>query len=245
MVHLNPGLIVTATDTGVGKTVVVCALTHALRRHGLAAVACKPVETGCAQVGGQLHPADATALRTAADNVLSLEELCPARFAVAAAPLRAARQVRAEVDVAAMTLAVTRLRAAHPFTVVEGVGGIAVPLTPDATLLDWFQGLGLPALVVTTPRLGTLNHTWLTVHALRAAAIPVIGLVVNRVAVTDDDPAVARAVDDLAELTGLPILGRLPEIADADTTASWERLAGHLDRQAIQRATHAAADCAP
>jgi dethiobiotin synthetase len=245
MAPINPGLIVTATDTGVGKTVVACALTRALRRVGVAAVACKPVETGCAVVNGRLHPADGAALRAAADDVLSLDEVCCVRFAAPAAPLRAAREVGAAVDVATMTSAVARLRTAHPFTVVEGVGGVAVPLTSDTTLLDWFATLGLPAVVVTTPRLGTLNHTWLTVHALRAAAIPVIGLVVNRISTTNDDPAVAHAVDDLAELTDLSILARLPEVADPVISADQERLATDFDWQAIRAAAANAADRAP
>jgi len=245
MASLNPGLIITATDTGVGKTVVTCALTRALRREGVAAVACKPVETGCGSVDGGLHPADGAALRAAADNVLTLDDVCPVRFAVAAAPLRAAREIGAAVDVAAMTACVARLRAAHPFTVVEGVGGVAVPLTASTTLLDWFATLRLPTLVVTTPHLGTLNHTWLTVHALRAAAIPVIGLAINRVAAAENDPAITHTVDDLAELTGLPILGRLPEVSDPVAAADWPRLADCLDWRAILRAAQIVAGPAP
>jgi dethiobiotin synthetase len=129
--------------------------------------------------------------------------------------------------------------------VVEGVGGLAVPLTPATTLLDWFSTLGLPALVVTTPRLGTLNHTWLTVHALRAAAIPVIGLVVNRVGTVESDPAVAHAIDDLAELTGLPILGRLPEVAEPAAATTLERLADCLDWKAILAGAQAPVRRAP
>jgi len=245
MAPSHAGLIVTGTDTGVGKTVVTCALIRALRCHGIAAVACKPAETGCAARGGHLHPSDGAALRVAADDALSLEEACPVRFAVAAAPLRAAREVGAIVDIAAMTAAVARLRQAHPFTAVEGIGGLAVPLNPETTLLDWFRTLGLPALVVTTPRLGTLNHTWLTVHVLHAAAIPVIGLVVNRMATETDDPAVAHAVTDLAELTRLPILGRLPEVAEPAAPATWDRLAEHLDWQTILAGAQAPVRHAP
>jgi dethiobiotin synthetase len=241
----HPGLIITATDTGVGKTVVTSTLTRALRRGGVAAVACKPVETGCGWEDGVLHPADGAALRAAADNALTLDDVCPVRFAVAAAPLRAAREIGAVVDVAAMTAAVARLRAAHPFTVVEGIGGVAVPLTADATLLDWFATLRLPALVVTTPRLGTLNHTWLTVHALRAAAIPVIGLAINWVAAVENDPAVTHAVDDLTELTGLPVLGRLPEVGEPVADADWQRLAACLDWRAILRAVQIVVDPTP
>jgi dethiobiotin synthetase len=245
MAPLNPGLIITATDTGVGKTVVTCALTRALRTGGVAAVACKPVETGCVAIDGALHPTDGAALMAAAQDTLSLEEVCPVRFAVAAAPLRAAREIGAAADVATMTAAVAHLRAIHPFTVVEGLGGVAVPLTASTTLLDWFATLGLPALVVTTPRLGTLNHTWLTVHALRNAAVPVIGLVVNRIVPAENDPAIAHAVDDLAESTGLPVLGRLPEVANPAAGTGRQRLADRLDWPAIQRAAQAVVDRAP
>ncbi len=232
---LGSGLFITGTDTGVGKTVVACAVTRALRQAHVMAVACKPVETGVVGSEGE----DTARLRAAADGELTAEEACALRFPTPAAPLRAAREAGQEVDVAALTALVTRLRLHHPFVVVEGIGGLGVPLTPKATLLDWLATLHLPCLVVTTPRLGTLNHTWLTLRALRAAHVAVVGMVVNQVVGTEAEPAVVHAVEDLVALCRVPLVARLPEVTAPTDPATWERLARRFNGAALYQAAYA------
>jgi len=232
---LGSGLFITGTDTGVGKTVVACAVTRALRQAHVAAVACKPVETGVEGREGE----DTACLRKAADGELTADEACALHLPTPAAPLRAAREAGREVHVEALSGRVADLRRRHPFVVVEGIGGLGVPLTPEATLLDWLATLHLPALVITTPRLGTLNHTWLTLRALRAAHVAVVGLVVNRAAEPEADPAVAYAVDDLVELCNVPLVARLPEVAQPSRPATWERLAHRFNGPALYQAAYA------
>jgi len=232
---LNSGLFITGTDTGVGKTVVACAVTRALRAAHVAAVACKPVETGVEGVEGE----DTAHLRKAADGALTAEEACAVRFPTPAAPLRAAREAEQEVDVGALSSLVADLRRRHPFVVVEGIGGLGVPLTPEATLLDWLATLHLPCVVVTTPRLGTLNHTWLTLRCLRDARVAVVGIVVNRITEAETEPAVAHAVEDLVELCRVPIIARLPEIATPSDPATWEQLARRFNGPALYQAAYA------
>ncbi len=232
---LGSGLFITGTDTGVGKTVVACAVIRALRQAHVAAVACKPVETGVAGGEGE----DTACLRAAADGELTTEEACAVRLPTPAAPLRAAREVGQEVEVAALSALVAGLRQRHPFVVVEGIGGLGVPLTPKATLLDWLAALHLPCLVVTTPRLGTLNHTWLTLRALRAAHVAVVGLVVNRMAKGGGEVAERHAVEDLVELCGVPVIARLPQVAAPADPATWERLARLFNGPALYQAAYA------
>jgi len=232
---LGSGLFITGTDTGVGKTVVACSVTRALRQAHVAAVACKPVETEVEESEGE----DTTCLRKAADGELTADEACAVHFPAPAAPLRAAREAGQEVDLAKLSALVTHLRQCHPFVVVEGIGGLGVPLTPEATLLDWLATLRLPALVVTTPRLGTLNHTWLTLRALRDARVAVVGLVVNRAAESEAEPALAHAEADLVELCNVPVVARLPEVAQPSRPATWERLAHRFNGPALYQAAYA------
>jgi len=232
---LSSGLFITGTDTGVGKTVVACVVTRALRAAHVAAVACKPVETGVAGDEGE----DTASLRRAAGGALTADEACAVHFPAPAAPLRAAREAGREVDVEALSGRVADLRHRHPFVVVEGIGGLGVPLTPETTLLDWLATLHLPCMVVTTPRLGTLNHTWLTLRCLRAARVAVVGIVVNRIAEAETEPAVAHAVDDLVELCRVPVIARLPEVATPSDPATWERLARRFNGPALYQAAYA------
>jgi len=235
---LGSGLFITGTDTGVGKTVVAAAVTRALRAAHVAAVACKPIETGVDGEEGE----DAALLRRAADGALTASEVCDLRLPTPAAPLRAARAAGVVVEVARLSALVTRLRQRHPFVVVEGIGGVGVPLTPETTLLDWLATLRIPALVVTTPRLGTLNHTWLTVRALRAAHVAVVGMVVNRVVQDATTVAELHAAEDLTELCGLPLIACLPEVTTPARQTTWDSLARQFDGAALYQAAYALSD---
>lgn len=203
------GLFVSATDTGVGKTLVSCELIRRMRRRGIDACGMKPVETGVGPAG----PLDALALRAAAGGLDPLEEVCPQRFALPAAPSVAARAEGREVDLEAVTQAFARLAARHECVITEGAGGLLVPLTPALDMAGLAAGLGLPVLVVARARLGTLNHTLLTLEALRARALPVLGVVVSRAdgALTHaDERNLAELRSTLADLWkgDIPHLGR-------------------------------------
>ena len=117
---MSAGCFVTGTDTGVGKTVVACALLRALRARGIDAGGLKPVETGVGDAG----PLDAIALRDAAGGSDPLELVCPQRFALPAAPTVAAEAEGTKVDLTALDAAFEALSARHEFLVVEGAGGL-------------------------------------------------------------------------------------------------------------------------
>ncbi len=169
------GFFVTGTDTGVGKTLVACALVRGLRARGRDVGVMKPIETGVGTAG----PLDALALHEAAGSVDDLADVCPQRFALPAAPTAAAEAEGAKVDCAAVRAAFARLAKAHELMVVEGAGGLLVPAAPGMSMGDLAAELGLALIVVARPALGTINHTLLTLEAARARDLPLAGVVIS------------------------------------------------------------------
>lgn len=186
---------VTGTDTGVGKTVVAAAVIGLLRRRGLSVAAMKPVETGVADG----RPADALRLAQAAGAADPLTDVCPCSFAEPVAPLVAAERSGRSVDPMLLDAALERLSAGRDAVIVEGAGGLLVPLTRLMSYADLFARWRLGVIVVAANRLGALNHVRLTVLAARAAGAPVRAVVLNAAEV---EPNVAtltnrRALEEL------------------------------------------------
>jgi dethiobiotin synthetase len=193
------GLFVTATDTGVGKTLVACELIRRLRELGVDACGMKPVETGVGSEG----PLDGIALRSAAGDLDALEEVCPQRFPLPAAPAVAASRSGACVDLRSIHDAFDALSARHECVIVEGAGGLLVPIADGFDMADLARELDLPLLVVARARLGTINHTLLTLSAARTRGLAVAGVVICHA-----EGALSQADSwNLAHLKGL--LGRL------------------------------------
>ncbi|RLM96017.1 dethiobiotin synthase [Haloarcula sp. Atlit-7R] len=167
------GVFVVGTDTGVGKTVMTAGLTGWLRDAGTEAVAIKPCQTG--------HPPDNDAAFVesvcgTADAAVCLERLSPPL-----APEVAARESAEDVTLSyeAIRDGVADIVAGSETAVVEGIGGLRVPLADGREVIDLVGDVGLPALIVARSGLGTLNHTALTVQALRRRGVPVVGVVLN------------------------------------------------------------------
>jgi dethiobiotin synthetase len=167
-------LLVTGTDSGVGKTVIAAALLLALRERGVRSIGFKPVETGVASAAG----ADSTVLAKASgsDDRRAAPLLC---LAEPLAPALAAERARVVLRPEDVEQRVVELRNAGYSLVVEGAGGVLVPLVWGYTALDLAQRLGLEVVVVARAGLGTLNHVCLTLDALAARQLPVRGVVLN------------------------------------------------------------------
>lgn len=204
------GLFVTATDTGVGKTWVACALARAAVRRGLRVAVMKPCETGDGDDGARLLDA--------AGRALDPELARPYRFHLPASPEVAARAEGAVVDPTRIADACARLTRDADFTLVEGAGGLLVPLAPGVLMADLAARLGLPLLVVARASLGTVNHTLLTLEAARARALAVAGVVLSR-AVDSTGPEEPTNPDAIATWGRVPILGVFPHGRDADAVA--------------------------
>lgn len=216
----KPGLFVTGTDTDVGKTVVCCAIAAALReRHRrMSFGVLKPISTGCRRDREGLVNEDAEALAHFADCRLPLDVINPIRFKPPVAPAVAAEADGHPVDWPALTRSMSRIDEASDAVVVEGVGGVMVPLDPRQPrymVAQLAEAIGYPVVVVCRSNLGTLNHAMLTVEALRDAGCRVSGLVMNGL---DLDPTAAAADPSihtnrqwLERMTGVKVLAVLPK----------------------------------
>ena len=205
------GCFITGTDTGVGKTIVACALALALKQRGLRVGVMKPVETGWH--ADPLYVADGDRLRSAIDTSLPPEVVSPYRLPPTLAPLAAARQTGVTIDMSRIYAACSQIANSHQVMVVEGVGGALVPLTETTQVADLMAALGLPAVVVGRTRLGGVNHALLTLEALERRRMSVLALFLNEPAPGMDSTAESRqaisTVELLREVSRVPVLGPL------------------------------------
>jgi dethiobiotin synthetase len=229
--------LITGTDTGIGKTTVASALAAALRRRGHDVGVIKPVETGCRPgADGLLIAEDAQQLAWAARRDEPLERICPYRLRAPLAPSVAARREGIRLELSALVDSVQRVIAGCELALVEGAGGLLVPLTDTATFADLARACALRLLLVVGNRLGAINHARLTIDWARAAGLDVAGYVVNTLHAASDLAAETN-VQVLRDLLG-PALGVFPFVGPlARTAAAWERLAdaaeGSIDLRAL------------
>ncbi len=178
------GVFVTGTDTDCGKTIIAGGIARALLHKGYNVGVMKPIATWGdprREPGGRKHwiSDDALHLRQAAATSDSLDLINPVCFKAAMAPWPAARLERKNIDINHVMNAYRELCRRHDFMVVEGVGGLMVPIKRDFFVLDLIARMKLAAIVVTYPSLGTLNHTLLTINTLKREGIPLAGVIIN------------------------------------------------------------------
>jgi dethiobiotin synthetase len=234
------GVFITGTDTDVGKTWVAAGLTAALRQQGVRAVYFKPVQSGCPIAEGRLLPTDARFAQQLAELDEPLDLLTPITLRLPLAPGVAASEEGRDIDLAQVAQAIGELRQRYDFFVVEGAGGLYVPLVGASFLvLDLIRWLKLPLLVVARAGLGTINHTALTVMAARQAGLPVAGVVLNRASAL---PGLAERTNPevITAITGAPILAQVPDTPHLETVlgrqAFLASLAG-LARRLVEQAS--------
>lgn len=206
-----PGLFITGTDTDAGKTVVSCAIARGLRSAGIDVGVMKPAETGVPVEG----PYDARALIEAAGVSDSLELVCPQQFDLPAAPLASARAEGREVDLAAIDSAYQELDRRHECVLVEGAGGLLVPITETLDMAGLADRLELPVLLVARASLGTINHTLLSVQACQQRGLELLGVVFSH---TNGPTSAADLcnLDILREMLGNHVLGEIPALGEGE-----------------------------
>ena len=209
----NRGMFITGTDTHVGKTVLTTALGVALKKKGLRLGVMKPVETGICPSRREPET-DGWRLR----RLLAADETCDMvtlyQFPDPLAPLAASRRIQRPIDFECIKNLYHELSRNCDLLLVEGAGGVMVPLTAQQTVRDLIVYLELPCVVVSRPTLGSVNHTLLTLEALRDRKIQVLAIVLNQTT-----SALQSEVEQLQyestsqlirELSGIPVVGPIP-----------------------------------
>lgn len=208
------GIFITGTDTGVGKTVVSALLLQFLRAQGVNAGYQKWVSTGsagdCPDLTCCLNSAGL------AEEPALLDLQAPYRLAFPASPHLAAEMAGREIEAENILAAYNEMARRYDWLLVEGVGGLLVPLRRDLLLADLIARLPLPVLVVARTGLGTLNHTFLTLEALRARNIDLLGVVFSDGQEHPDERIAADNLKTIAEMGRVRVFGRLPGCSPLD-----------------------------
>ena len=200
---MNPNYFITGTDTGVGKTHVTALLLAELRRRGVAAAGFKPIACG---TGGRT---DARTFRTLMGNEVSLNVINPVYLHHPLAPSVAAKLEKKPVDLQKICSTYYLLSSTYAPVLVEGAGGLLVPIRRNYFVADLVLKLKLPVIIVARLGLGTLNHTLLTVRQAQAMKLQVAGVILNDTTGRRGLPERTN-VQTIADLTGVPLLGVVP-----------------------------------
>jgi dethiobiotin synthetase len=232
------GFFITGTDTGVGKTIITAALIKIAQMRGVRACGMKPIETGCSKQkfkakrselkvqSRDITPADGIFLRSMGNTEESIDLITPVRFQSPLAPLPASGIEGSTVDLDKIKNAFAYLSKKYEVILVEGIGGLFVPIRRDYFVIDLAAACGLPLIVVAKPGLGTINHTMLTVQYALEKGIDVAGIIINYTRPPEGTPAEATNPDTLSQTSPVPVLGVFPYLGDFET-ATIEKAALH------------------
>jgi dethiobiotin synthetase len=223
------GLFVVGNDTGVGKTRVAAAMARQLAAEGRRVGVYKPAASGCERRGGELVSDDAEQLWEAAGRPLSLDAVCPQRFAAPLAPHLAAKAEGREIDARLLRTGLAVWTNACEIVLVEGAGGLMSPLSDEDYVADLAAEFGYPLVVVAANAIGVINQTLQTLIAAAVfrEGIDVAGVVLNRPRPDEgNDPSIATNRGELERRAEPPVLAELGfDAARFDRTVDWFALA--------------------
>jgi dethiobiotin synthetase len=211
------GFFITGTDTGVGKTLITGAIARALSLQGRRVGVMKPFESGCRRHGDRLVPADALFLRNMAGSQDDPALICPYAFERPLAPGIAARLEQAPISLGKILKIFNQLSAQYDIMLVEGAGGVMVPISEEQLIIDVIGLLKLPLIIIARTALGTINHTLLTVREAQRADINVCGIILNKVS-PEQDEAEDTNPEVIQRLSNIPLLGQMPYIPEVKRT---------------------------
>jgi dethiobiotin synthetase len=206
------GIFVTGTGTGVGKTAVAAGLAYAMRKRGINIGVMKPFATANKVFSKRYRSQDTALLAKASGSKEPDRELNPFFYPLAASPAMASQILRKHpIKIEKAVEAVKKLAYMHDFLIVEGIGGIMVPLTEKEHVGDFAKQIGFPIVIVSQPMLGTLNHTLLTIMACKQFGLDLKGIVINKM---PKKPMVIeqKTPQFLNRWSDVPILGIMPSL---------------------------------
>jgi len=216
---MNRGFFITGTDTDVGKTVVTAGLLATLRKRGYDIGLMKPFQTDFIEAEGRLLSPDLEFVLKFVDLETDYDLMNPIRLREPLAPSVAAEVEGVEIDLTKVDRAYEELLELHQGLIVEGAGGLMVPLAKNFLTPDLVKSFELPIIIVARPNLGTINHTVLTVKVARELGIKVLGVIINGLKEAEAGVAEKTNPEVIAELADVPILGIVPYIEDLDSNA--------------------------
>ncbi|MGG0383702.1 dethiobiotin synthase [Priestia endophytica] len=223
------GFFVTGTDTEVGKTVVSCALALLLKKHKGNVGVFKPFLSGISRDDVN---SDTSLLKVMSGTKLSHEEITPFAFKEPLSPYTAGKLEGKEVGLDEVMTRWNDIKPIHNSFIVEGAGGISVQLGQHFLVSDLIKSINLPIVIVARPNLGTLNHTFLTVHYAKSQGIKIAGIIINGMS---DNPGLDEQTNptSIEEMCGVPILGIVPKLKEI-TKENIEMVVNqHLDTKFI------------
>jgi dethiobiotin synthetase len=207
MSNASPGLFVTGTDTGIGKTFIAAMIARTLAASGCRVGVYKPLASGCAWEKGRLACPDAVCLWEAAGRPGTLDEVCPQRFRAPLAPHLAARAEGREIDRGLISRQLDHWRSRSDVVIVEGAGGLMSPISDDESNANLAAEFGYPLILVTANRIGVIHQVLATLAAARLhmPPLPIAGVVLNQ-ASQSDDPSLVSNRGELAARIEPPVL---------------------------------------
>ena len=208
------GFFITGTDTDVGKTVVTACLTALFKSQGIDVGVMKPIETGVDPACNSSANSDAKFLMEVSGNNDPADEVCSYRFKTPASPYQAAQIVGRVIRPTNIIENFKALKLKHNLMLIEGIGGLLVPITRHYNVANLALEIGLPLIIVSRLRLGTLNHTLLTINAARQHGLKIKGIILNQQEKNILDPVEKQQGKLIKELSNIPILGICPYIKE-------------------------------
>lgn len=229
------GIFVTGTDTGVGKTIVAAGIARYLHDRGIRVGVLKPVTSGALEADGRLVSEDAELLRWAARSTAPAGDTAPYVLREPLAPSEAARRDGLIIRYERIREAFDRLEGNHDFLIVEGAGGLLVPLADDLLVADLAKHLELPLLIVARPDLGTVNHTLMTCECARSRGIGVLGIVING---QPEQPGEAESYAPrlIGHLADVQLLAVFQRFTDTNEKGVVEKLAACVGKEPLAAA---------
>lgn len=204
------GLFVTGTDTDVGKTVIAAGLAGVFKQMGLKVGVMKPIQTGAVKKSGKLVSLDIELMIKTSEIVEDINLLNPYCLEPPVAPLVASQITGIRIDIKKIISAYTTLITKYNTVIVEGAGGLLVPILNNYLMIDLIKDLNLPILIVARPSLGTINHTLLSIREDQSQGIHVLGVVIN--GLREDNAGICERTNPqiIEEISKVPTLGVIP-----------------------------------
>ncbi|MCQ4574057.1 MAG: dethiobiotin synthase [Candidatus Brocadiales bacterium] len=206
------GIFVTGTDTGVGKTLVAAGIACLLHGSGLKVGVMKPVATGGSRKSDMLVSDDAIMMKEAAHSRDEYSLINPICLPSMMAPVVASRVDRLQVDWKTIWSAFKTLSKKYNHLVVEGIGGLLVPITDDLYVADMARKMKLPLIIVSRPTLGTINHTLLTIEVARSRGLKIKGVIFNNTKIGGGTLLEETNKIEIEKLSGVPVIASIPYI---------------------------------